>query len=815
MPSSGEISFDRLGLHFVEPTFWHGQDQAKGLAQLLGHFLYPDDGHAWFRMGDGPWVQANDETLPAIGGTINELVDIWTDALRGSYGELAENGRCAIFLDAARFHTCVQDRSGLPDAFYVGFEVDWSRLGDGTLFFSPHLRVTNVRPSSGKWAPEDPAPQTPRSFTPDEAATYLEEGLWKKVVTAFEQEKHRRGLGMAALDLGDGQQHQPLFYYASPTTRLEDADSYLTGAYLRALNRLAGEVLASPDIRSAEIKAGVLEGCLAVFTHSPSVHQEFSLVIPMKGASEAAIEQKLHFVTDQWHFLDLRATRSIQKIAWELEADQLLAGVWEGSLDVSMRLSEVLFSLLAKTSIQPRMFALTGLLNGFLAKLQARTFASAMKRRKFQADMNRLMGASRLDAQKKFTVQKIAGLGLLENVSDGYTRVHRAFEQKISEAADSAKELAEGIASVSESLRHTAGLEENVRESEKKKGRAREEQSANLLNRVLALVAVLAAIPLIFGEFDTSSLATVIGPLPIDFAGIGLNITFWAALVAMALTVFAIVNTWWSGHPTAVEPRGVVAEAKGHSRTLFDFYRGYGLARRRQMIFEELDEDTSWDDVTEQIRKARGEVSEFDLGAARAVAASLQKSQTWDVDAALPTSDEAWAEYMEQRVCRFVLLSDILDLRPENLHLPVTLCVHRFKYGAGGLNQSPVSDREFNRVMSNFGYSDPEIEEIEAWARRDDIEAATAVDFVDACEEAGITALHVKVISGYRVAEVLGRLPAEVLSDSGKAPETLEALAEHLGLEGGALFAQLAALAEGGDETAQKLVAAAASATEQ
>ena len=107
------------------------------------------------------------------------------------------------------------------------------------------------------------------------------------------------------------------------------------------------------------------------------------------------------------------------------------------------------------------------------------------------------------------------------------------------------------------------------------------------------------------------------------------------------------------------------------------------------------------------------------------------------------------------------------------------------------------------------------VAEIEAWARRDDIEAAPAVDFVDACEEAGITALHVKEISGYRVAEVLGRLPAEVLSDSGKALEFLKALAEHPGLEGGALFAQLAAVAEGGDETAQKLMAVAASATEQ
>ena len=395
------------------------------------------------------------------------------------------------------------------------------------------------------------------------------------------------------------------------------------------------------------------------------------------------------------------------------------------------------------------MFSLTRLLIAFLAKLQARTIAGAMKRKQLRKDLDWAISASKSYAQRKFTARALPGLAMMRHISDGYTRAFREYDEKISKGADNAEKLSEQIENVGKLLSHASGLEERKRESARGRLREREEKAGKVLNRVLALVAVLAAIPLLVGQFETSALASAFpwSHLTFDFPSFGLYFSFWTAFAAFVVTIIAVF--WSSRRKTAFgsEQTGRVARVDGLSRALFDGFRGYehpGLARSgvSKVIAAASEGQRFLEDSSESARVAREAVNTFDLKLARTVAEAVDLCSQWNDAGPHPQEDEDWAEYMEKRVCGFVLLSDVYDLRPEMLHLPVTLGFYRFMYVAGRLKSSPVSDHEFDQVMMSYGYSQEEIAGIHEWVVEGDRTESTAVKFVEAYVEAGIDALH-------------------------------------------------------------------------
>ncbi len=607
------------------------------------------------------------------------------------------------------------------------------------------------------------------ALSPAEAVDVLEEVFWKDVRRQFQLIQHQLGLFRASIQLTKEDQNPPAFYYASPAVRLEDAEGYLQGDYLRAINELGNKVLASPDLRSLEITGGVMEGCLAVFNHSPKVEAEYCLMIPLAGKDEATIERQIQFSTYFWHDLDLDATWKVLTINNKVEANKEFYPLWLGSLGMSMDLNETLFPLLGKEDIQVRMFDLAHMLTGFLAKLQARTFAEAMNRSRFRQEMEWAIIASKNIAQRRLTVRTIPGLELMRNISDGYTRVFREFEEKIGKRADEAHKLANQIKVVSASLSQMAGFEERSREKGKKEALAREEKSTKRLNQVLALVAVLAAIPLLVGQYDTVALSgvvtnilsTVFGWLlppeadlqGIPFWSIGLWSSFLIALVAFTLTLATLARTLKK--PPAVDiPREDIVERANHcSESLFDSYRDYkngGLEREVSLKIKPAAffGGEVWESASETSRSARAHVDQFDRRAAGDVARAMDQCAVWhESDPSEETgvhtgSDEAWALEMEKRVCRFVLASDVFDLRPEKLHLPATLFLYRWKFASGGLGASPVSDWEYEQVMAAFGYTEAELHALDQWAQQSDMEEKSAAEVLKEILGFGLTARH-------------------------------------------------------------------------
>ena len=733
-------TFDRVALIHIE-RYWWFDEQAVGLAKLLQHLLAPDDGRAWFRAPDGSWTHVDPSTWDGVVERIQEAGAHWLGGDKRDpehHETLRDEGRCTVLVDADRFRTCVAEPERLPPDFYVTFEVDWTYNPDarGTVL-TPRLMVSSGWPASEASAPPEGPPTPPLALSAGDAGALLEDGFLFGVATAFRGLEEVVGLATASLVLDDRPQRPPIFYYASPTRRPAEGADYLTQPYLEAAATLGRVLLDSPDIRSTEITGGVMEGALAVFDHSPTVQAEYCLLMPLAGIDEVVLEDKVRFVTSVWHEIDFDATWEVYDITTDLEEEQHFFALWMGSLDTAMTLNETLFSLLRKVSIQARMFALAELLNGFLANLHARTYAGAKKRTRFRRSLEWAISSSQDHAQRRFTVRGIPGLALPRNISDGYTRAYRAFEGKIGQAVDRAHALSAQIEDVSKSLSYTAGLEEARQERDRKALAEREERAAKRLNLVLALVAVLAAIPLIVGQFDNTALSQAIPWFPF---GVGLHFSFWTATVAFVATVGAIVLTLVSGKASADgEGDGPIDVVNRHANTLFDAYRSYEHPSIRSDLFHAQDASP---DADAEVRAACQRAHAFDLHVAMAVAGAYEQAAEWGRYDGLPESDDEWARSMEARVCRFVLLSHVFDLRPEGLYLPLTLCLHRLRYEAGGLGNNPVSDWEFNRSMRAFGFTMDDIREVEAWAALDEVAALSPTAFVDACVARGITVAH-------------------------------------------------------------------------
>jgi hypothetical protein len=761
----------------------------------MGFFLSPDAGNAWFRPAKGGWTHVTDDSWEEVQELLVGMWSVWDDFEGDDFDSFQklkreERGQCALFMDAERFRACVKfhrserdtedpeaapgnPEQEMPGDFYVGFEPDWSYNPTAETVFTPRFRVSSQWPASEKNAPPRPFEGPPQALETAEACRLLEDIFWMKVMHEFQRLKFSLGLSLASITIEKESQTPPVFYYASPTRRPEEAEELLQGEYLPALKQFGKKFLVTPDIRSQEISGGVMEGGLAVFTHSPSVDQEYCLFIPLAGMEEDEIEKKIKFITYTWHDIDFDATWKISTSMGQLDVDQTFSSLWLESLGKVLSLNEGLSYLLGKPGIQERMFELSHLVREFLAKFQAKTYAAALKRHQFQREVEEEVEKSKRRTRQQFTVREMRGFELPGIITDGYTRVYREYEKKLPANTEAAHALAEQIDNIGQSLSHMASLEEQERERE-------QARNSRTLNQVLGLVGVLTAIPLLVGTYETQSLARMVGWLPFgwghpdNFWKFGLFSSFALALVAVAVVVWAFNRTRKGNSAKGAGRAEVLRKTDAHSDRLFDSYRAYGDDSIQKLIGHirresRLGKIEIFDEIYGDRQEAGNTVHAFDLEMARGVVEAFNQSQEWNQAApskgadqpgsspTFPNRDESpkkvrireekLAKDMERRMAGFVLERDIFDLRPESLMLPITLCLYRLKLGRGRSGVNPVSDWEFQTGMEAFGFSEEEMGDIERWAEREDIRELTPAEFIDRCEKEGISALHPGVFS--------------------------------------------------------------------
>jgi hypothetical protein len=122
-PTSSEpVTFDRLGLVFIQP-FWWVADQPGALASLFLDLISSREGQAWFRLPDGKWVPVGDTTQDRLRNTLEDLHGLWSsgDSYNlEAFNSLREKGRCSLFMDQAGFRLRAPDLQEIQEGHFSG-----------------------------------------------------------------------------------------------------------------------------------------------------------------------------------------------------------------------------------------------------------------------------------------------------------------------------------------------------------------------------------------------------------------------------------------------------------------------------------------------------------------------------------------------------------------------------------------------------------------------------------------------------------------------------------------------------------------------
>ncbi len=116
MLDSTEVLFDRVGLCYIE-RYWWSEDAARALKKVLGHFLSPSQGRAWFRTHDGEWAMADEEHWETTQALLLETASVWMEESEEDQARIARR----IFFRHKK-HTRILLLSATPFKAFTGYD---------------------------------------------------------------------------------------------------------------------------------------------------------------------------------------------------------------------------------------------------------------------------------------------------------------------------------------------------------------------------------------------------------------------------------------------------------------------------------------------------------------------------------------------------------------------------------------------------------------------------------------------------------------------------------------------------------------------
>lgn len=501
--------------------------------------------------------------------------------------------------------------------------------------------------------------------------------------------------------------------------------------------------LASDDPLSQEVAWGVLEGDLVTLRRERSARkatQSWYLLLPVAGEGREAVseetEKDLDFVADSLTYLEFTIGDEARDIATDLEEVGTRQALWGGTLDgVSSQVNE---ALLLSASVRPgdrhkislELWETLALLHRWRALMEKIHSDAAQILRKYQGYLDstedfvrrrltfsfplpaflRSLGDALLDAYPYHYLQE--PLKILEN--------HMAF-------------LHANITNIITSM--DAALSEAEQQA-----RSTQEQAMQRLSLVLALLALLIGVPQLI---PSAAISKANYPLwlsrflPLDALESGTRILVAILLVLLAAVFGEVAFRWllsWFSQPDRFLKHiqqlwALVDEAAGASLRTLKLGRGVLLAGKKgfQQRLEQLDEQACSlvVELWEELQETEKPLSE------------LLRLLGW-LERRSPQV-EAWLR--RNRRLRYHI--DLFDLRPENIPLPRTLCVFRYK-STDFHTRTVISDWEFSRSLRLAGFESEEADLLQEWLSEMEnqrvIQQMEVRTFVNALKERGVTA---------------------------------------------------------------------------
>lgn len=766
-----ESALDRVGasesdvrFYLADLKLWESDEDCQRLIALLsrvrpGEYVWvaPEEAEWWFQKTE----QAFQNYADLCGGDESHLLYLFiryrcvvfapfntqhaieslSQLLSASIGD--DRAHIDALLQRAMIQYKLNDLLEITSPIYFSWRlVDFSVSKDD-LIYQPMLALWNYWPANRRWAPPSEESQADFSLTADEAASLLEDVLWKKVETIFAIARQSCGIGFAEPEFAGREVASPVFYFVAPPELPARAEDYVK-EYRPLLYPLVSTCLGSDDPFSLEIAWGILEGNLLALRRervSQKSAAAWYLVLPFapRSVSQEKIERDLDFVSDKTTFIEFSIGHEARDVDTDVREFATRYARWGGSLDsMGEQFSQFLKIFpIAKPGGRNRMKAemaqLVLLLHRISVLLEKTNSDAQQTLRKFHGYLDGTEDFFR----RAFTYTPLDSIGqrLQAAILDAYPYHY------LQQPARSLENMIETVSNNLHGLIETAERELEQIERSERESQTRWTRVLSLLVGVLALLIALpqfvpgsgltpdtyprwleSIMPLtILEALVRLSVGIMVGVLILGIVAYGLY-RFWRYFVQTEERTMKQIRNLWD-----LAERAFLLGLEAQSRVTA---MSNGKTRAR---LEQMDEEAST--LLCQIFHA---LHRAERGSHRHTKISQRFKRFWQ-EVSWGTGVSEWVE----RNAQLRQLIALFDLRPENIPLPRTLCLFHYK-GSEFQSRSSISDWEFERSLRLAGFSSKEAERLQEWlslqANRREIKDMECEAFLGLLKKYGVTA---------------------------------------------------------------------------
>ena len=724
----------------TRPMYWSDEPVATtdNFYQLMVALTDPSkDGSAYVRpmrpRGDvraqGEW-RTGDEAQ----SWLNSLwTDVWrplahkceatnSDAYQPIFDELSDYENVVrIFFDRRRFSACIGESNDADDGpeqepSYFVITADWSSDEYGILW-SPQVLAMAYWPASQDLAPAHESNQSRQALNANSAAHRLEYVLYRRDIRQFRSLRSAFDIPEANLPTpGDRfssiQLRPPVFYGVFPEGTPGSPQELLREPWRTATRILAKEALGTERIERRAIASAIIDSEFVSYrreTIGDTDAYTYYLLVRGHSNSDIAVgEENFAYVSDQLGYSSVLLSQRTSTFNWGVAEKVPSLIMWNSGLEQATRLTHQLQEL---TALDP----LSSHRRRKVAFLLQRIYIS------FSGTRSRVAGAlaeierlrsewqTGIDRATEYMRDRLSLEPLADSSqSSSYRPQTELFTPlPVSQSASEIRFVSEYSNRLKQQMDETGALWESIVEYEREEDRAGQERQNQIIGIGLAAIAILTAVPILIGSPSWSELensaerwsgpARLLGLLLLRTHNTVLISAIGATVVAIAFLLFVLGRSVigpFTRRPGLVplgEEIRKISVSNGEAERLTRRLHQEVEAKAREGILSALEElDSRLCTHISRLWK------EFDR----------LRRETTDSDILKKRSNEVKA---------LLLWQELFDARPLPLWTPLALCLYRYR-SEDMVGLSLVTNPEFFRVMSAYGYSSWDRERIDSMA---------------------------------------------------------------------------------------------------
>lgn len=671
--------------------------------------------------------------------------------------QLFSRHRCALFAELtidALIHGALTSEIGTEIARFVGnvaektrpFYVSWRlvefAISRDEIICKPMLTFWSAWPAANRAAP--PAPDEPGrsvSLSIDDALWLLEEFYWKKLTrlnTYF--------LGIfripGAAPRFAGRDGKPAVFYFLDYASREPLIDQRRIVDDPAISQIIRVCLGSDDPLSKEVAWGILEGDLLTARRefvSQNDCQPFYVLLPTRSrpASAIAIERDIDFIATQLSFLEFSISNEARDIHTDYQELAHLRAVWGGTVDaLSLDLSKMVAPLPSLSRGDQR--RLTHELRAIkmpVTQLQGRMVNLSGQTEQLQSRFEGYIDGTDDFFRRHFTISEPFNgqtTGLNQALMAAYP--YSYLQQPMKSLRSQVPVLIENIAGVANALETLLAETDRI-----------SRESLEYWTRILGALAALTALVIALPQFIPGSVINqetyptwlqAIMPLG-TLEQVTMIIVAIAVLVLIiGALLFSLAWLWERIFPKDQE-------------TLITRIQQF-WARVERVATEAASAAPDWIDDQDQIMAE--ELAAIRTQIVTQASRSQATAPTPERLRRLPLASlarQAGARYRSPVVAEWIKRSRLnryllylIDLQAENISLPRTLCL--FRYKNTNFIRLPISEWAFERSLRRAGFTLEERMQLAQWLGQPDnlefIVGMSDADFLKVLEERGVSA---------------------------------------------------------------------------